>query len=117
MAVEDEVAVRVRAAGRVAIANRCPACGHRSLFLGSGGWLTCGWLECRSPSIDGALQQAREDIIRASQLEHELDEARAEALAMRQEREIAARVAAERGLSVADAHVLFGIRDSAGRRG
>lgn len=76
------------------IATRCPACGRDTLFIGSGGWLTCSWLQCPNPGVDGALQQAREDIVRASQLQHEVDEARREALAMRLERdhEIAKRV-------------------------
>lgn len=70
------------------IRNRCPACGHDTLFIGSGGWLTCSWLQCRNPGLDGAFEQAREDIIRASQLQHEVDEARREALAMRAERDL-----------------------------
>lgn len=103
-----------RAARAERIVNHCPSCGAQSLFVGSGGWLTCSVIGCRNPSPEHAFQQAREDIIRASQLQHELDEARAEALAMRQERdrEVAARVAVERGLAVADARVLFGIREA-----
>src|SRR5690606_12081447 len=27
-----------------------PACGHRSLFLGSGGYITCSIRECRNPT-------------------------------------------------------------------
>lgn len=69
------------------IANRCPACGHDTLFIGSGGWLTCSWLSCRNPGLDGALEAAAEAIIRASQLQHEVDEARREALVMRAERD------------------------------
>ena len=33
--------------GRAGIAQRCPGCGSRSLFIGSGGWITCGVLGCR----------------------------------------------------------------------
>ncbi len=96
------------------IANRCPSCGHDSLFVANGGWLTCSWLPCLNPGLDGALQQARLDIIRTSQLEHELEEARREAAAMRDERdrEIGARKAIERGSSVDLAHLLMGIRGS-----
>jgi hypothetical protein len=70
------------------IQNRCPACGSQSLFIGAGGWLTCGVIGCRNPSPEGAFEQWRLDIIRASQLQHEVEEARREALAMRRERDI-----------------------------
>lgn len=30
--------------------GRCPACGVASLFLGSGGWLTCSSLDCPNPT-------------------------------------------------------------------
>lgn len=31
------------------IRTRCPSCGHDTLFIGSGGWLVCSWLDCKSP--------------------------------------------------------------------
>lgn len=37
------------------ISDRCPSCGHQSLFIGSGGWLTCSWIECRQPSVGRAV--------------------------------------------------------------
>lgn len=47
------------------VADRCPACGHTSLFIGSGGWLTCGWLGCREPGVGRAfesrVEQARRE--------------------------------------------------------
>ena len=36
---------------RERIVTRCPACGHQTLFIGSGGHLTCGWIPCRAPSV------------------------------------------------------------------
>jgi hypothetical protein len=31
------------------IRGECPACGVSSLFVGCGGYLTCGWLDCPNP--------------------------------------------------------------------
>lgn len=33
------------------IAGYCPACGTRSLFVGSGGYVTCGLLGCPNPTL------------------------------------------------------------------
>ena len=33
------------------ITNRCPSCGHQTLFVGNGGYLTCSWLGCKAPSL------------------------------------------------------------------
>lgn len=32
------------------ITTPCPACGSSSLIVGSGGYLTCGSLECKDPT-------------------------------------------------------------------
>lgn len=98
----------------VRIVDRCPSCGHQTLFIGSGGWLTCSWLSCKAPGLSSAFAQAHDAVLRAGQLQHELDEARAEAAAMRVERdrEIAGRVAVERGLSPEAAHLLLGLKAS-----
>lgn len=32
------------------VAGRCPACGRKSLFLASGGYVTCAARECRNPA-------------------------------------------------------------------
>lgn len=32
------------------VQGRCPACGKSSLFLGSGGYVTCARLDCPNPS-------------------------------------------------------------------
>ena len=40
------------------ITTRCPSCGHQTLFIGSGGHLTCSWLECKAPSLDDFLDEA-----------------------------------------------------------
>ena len=37
------------ARGSVRIEGRCPTCGVRSLFVGQGGYVTCGWLDCSDP--------------------------------------------------------------------
>lgn len=36
------------------IADRCPSCDMASMFIGAGGWLTCGNLDCREPGITRA---------------------------------------------------------------
>lgn len=41
------------------ITTRCPSCGMASLFIGSGGGLTCGSLECPQPTVDGAVNDLR----------------------------------------------------------
>jgi hypothetical protein len=38
------------AAGYLLVQGRCPACRGSSLFLGSGGYLTCSRLDCPNPS-------------------------------------------------------------------
>lgn len=40
------------------IVTRCPACGHQTLFVASGGHLTCSWLDCPNPSYEEARQLA-----------------------------------------------------------
>lgn len=37
------------------ISDRCPSCGSKSLFIGSGGWLTCSILGCKQPSVSAAI--------------------------------------------------------------
>lgn len=40
----------------------CPSCGSHSLFIGSGGHITCGYLPCKSPLLSDnikALTEAR----------------------------------------------------------
>jgi hypothetical protein len=39
------------------IATRCPSCGSQTLFIGSGGHLTCGLLPCKNPSVGDALKR------------------------------------------------------------
>lgn len=41
------------------IVTRCPSCGHQTLFIGSGGHLTCSWLECRDPGVESAIEALR----------------------------------------------------------
>lgn len=37
------------------INTRCPVCGHQTLFIGSGGHLTCSWLKCPNPGVESAI--------------------------------------------------------------
>lgn len=41
------------------IADRCPACGSTSLFIGSGGWLTCAVIGCKEPAVSAAWEKER----------------------------------------------------------
>jgi hypothetical protein len=36
--------------------TKCPACKLTTLFVGSGGYITCGNLECKNPDYEAALQ-------------------------------------------------------------
>lgn len=38
------------------IVTPCPACGGRSLFIGSGGHLTCSYIPCRNPSVASEIE-------------------------------------------------------------
>ena len=38
------------------IADRCPTCGHTTLFIGSGGWLTCSLIGCKEPGVSRAIE-------------------------------------------------------------
>lgn len=59
------------------IADRCPACGGSSLFVGAEGWLTCAVLKCPTPSpsahwsqVGAALDDLQGKIV-AQTIEHE----------------------------------------------
>lgn len=48
------------------IQTKCPACGWKSLFIGSGGYLTCGNLDCPTPIFDAAIQAyVRQEVLKA----------------------------------------------------
>lgn len=52
---------------------RCPACGSPALFVGSGGYITCGNLSCPNPDYEEALaQHTKEAVLKAriDELEH-----------------------------------------------
>lgn len=40
---------------RLSIRGKCPACGHESLILGDGGYVTCSRLECPEPDAPSKL--------------------------------------------------------------
>lgn len=44
-------------ARQVRIADRCPSCGSQSLFIGSGGWITCSVLECKGPGLSNEIEK------------------------------------------------------------
>lgn len=68
------------------IANHCPSCGGKSLFIGTGGWLTCATLngDCTEPGVEHAIDalKAERDALRA---ENELTRAMATTLVQRAE--------------------------------
>lgn len=51
---------KARARAPVRIETPCPSCGHRTLFIGSGGHLTCSWLQCQEPGVEHKLFQLRD---------------------------------------------------------
>lgn len=50
------------------IRDRCPTCGHDTLFIGEGGWLTCSWLPCREPGVSRAVKGLQERLERLGAL-------------------------------------------------
>ncbi len=53
--IDSYVSEQIRQA-KTSIRNKCPSCDHRSLFIGAGGWLTCGNLECGRSDVDQAIE-------------------------------------------------------------
>lgn len=41
------------------ITTRCPTCGGQTIFIGSGGHLTCSMVTCRNPSVEDAMLRAK----------------------------------------------------------
>lgn len=37
------------------IVDRCPTCGSQSLFIGTGGYLTCSVIGCKEPGVGVAI--------------------------------------------------------------
>ena len=58
-----------------AILDRCPSCENNTLFVGSGGWLTCSWLSCEEPGVTRSVDALKERIV---ELETDLHYARTE---------------------------------------
>ena len=45
------------------IIDRCPSCGCQSLFVGAGGYLTCGNIStCKEPGVGRAIATLQEDL-------------------------------------------------------
>jgi hypothetical protein len=45
------------------VKGHCPECGNETLFLASGGYITCSWVECRNPT-------AAADVLDDGQVHH-----------------------------------------------
>ncbi len=43
------------------IEDRCPRCGNRTIFIGSGGHLTCSWLECKEPGVGVEIERIQKE--------------------------------------------------------
>lgn len=54
----------------VRIRPDCPACGGSSLFLGTGGWLTCSYVDCPDPALAISILDAERER-RSSLVRHE----------------------------------------------
>lgn len=57
------------------IATPCPVCGHQSLFVGSNGYLTCGYFRCPCPDLDGWIDRAKDDLTYYARAKQQLAEA------------------------------------------
>ena len=55
------------------ITTRCPSCGGETLFIGSGGHLTCSVIGCREPSVERCVAELYNE---RSQIERELNQTR-----------------------------------------
>ena len=44
------------------IFDRCPSCGQRSLFIGAGGFLTCGVILCKNPGVGDVVAGMKAEI-------------------------------------------------------
>lgn len=62
------------------IATLCPSCGGETLFIGTGGHLTCSVIGCRQPSVERCVAELYNE---RSQLERELNQTRAKLLEAR----------------------------------
>jgi hypothetical protein len=48
------------------ISTPCPLCGMTSLFIGTGGHLTCSFSECKEPDIEKYINQLKHEAIRGN---------------------------------------------------
>ncbi len=58
---------------RERITTRCPACGLQSLFIGSGGGLTCANLKCKNPVVDCEIEKLQKRAVAAEELAAKLN--------------------------------------------
>lgn len=54
------------------IVTRCPTCDFQTLFVGSGGHLTCSRLECSNPSVASSIAKLKSAESRADALSEKL---------------------------------------------
>ncbi|MFE5958934.1 DUF6085 family protein [Streptomyces rubiginosohelvolus] len=52
-------ATRPEQIGFPTVQGHCPACGRTSLFLGSGGYITCARIDCPEPDAASTLLERR----------------------------------------------------------
>lgn len=62
---ERPVVRRGNAAGFPQVKGKCPACGWTSLFLGSGGYVTCANLDCPNPDTMDAFAKSQAEAVSA----------------------------------------------------
>lgn len=51
------------ATGWPRVAGRCPSCGNSSLFVGTGGHVTCSILSCADPCVADRLLHGEEPVL------------------------------------------------------
>lgn len=44
------------------INDRCPSCSHRTLFIGTGGYLTCSLIDCPEPGVGKAIDTLKAEV-------------------------------------------------------
>ena len=50
---------------RIEITTRCPSCRGKTLFIGTGGHLTCSFIGCKEPGVGRAIWALKKRILDA----------------------------------------------------
>lgn len=48
----------------IPINTPCPSCGFTTLFIGTGGHLTCSWIECKNPGVQTTIEALKAEVNR-----------------------------------------------------